>query len=51
MRSVLSFLKREGLIDDQRDGAEAEPMQSPFLPAKVQASAPEHQANQRACRK
>ena len=29
VRSVLSLLKREGLIDDQRDGAEAEPMQSP----------------------
>jgi hypothetical protein len=51
MRPVLSFLKLKGLIDDQRDGAEAEPMQNPFLPAKLQISAPENQANQRACRK
>jgi hypothetical protein len=51
MPPVPSFLKRKDLIDDQRDGAEAEPMQNPFLPAKVQISAPEEQANQRACRK
>ncbi len=51
MRPVLSFLKLKGLIDDQRNGTEAEPMQNPFLPAKVQTSAPEDQANQRACRK
>src|SRR5882724_3688598 len=51
MRLVPSFLKRKGLIDDQRDGTEAEPMQNPFLPAKVQTSAPEDQANQRACGK
>src|SRR6266516_3376604 len=51
MRPVLSFLKLKGLIDDQRDGTEAEPMQNPFLPAKLQISAPEDQANQRARRK
>ena len=51
MPPVLSFLKRKGLIDDQRNGAEAEPMQNPFLPAKVRTSAPEDQANQRACSK
>ncbi len=51
MRPVLSFLKLKGLIDDQRDGTEAEPMQNPFLPAKLQISAPENQANQRARRK
>ena len=51
MPPVPSFLKRKGLIDDQRNGAEAEPMQNPFLPAQVRTSAPEDQANQRACRK
>ena len=51
MRPVPSFLKRKGLIDDQRDGAEAEPMQNPFLPAKLHISAPEDQANQRVCSK
>ena len=51
MRLVPSFLKRKGLIDDQRDATEAEPMQNPFLPAKLQISAPENQANQCACRK
>jgi hypothetical protein len=47
MRPASLFLKRKDLIDDQRDGAEAEPMQNPFLPAKVQTSVPEDQANQR----
>ena len=51
MRPASLFLKRKDLIDDQRDGAEAEPMQNPFLPAKVQTSVPEDQANQRACSK
>ena len=51
MRPVPLFLECKGLIDDQGDGAEAEPMQNPFLPAKVQTSAPEEQADQRACRK
>jgi hypothetical protein len=51
MRPASLFLKRKDLIDDQCDGAEAEPMQNPFLPAKVQTSVPEDQANQRACSK
>jgi hypothetical protein len=34
----LSFLKRKDLIDDYRDGAEAKPMQGPFLPAELYPS-------------